>query len=73
MIITGLTTKQIEMLDIMWNIPDALELELWKLSLSKSDHTLAVALQELLIVNYIDEVVTTSSLEEANEVINKLK
>lgn len=71
--INGLTPKQIEMLDIMWNLHDSLELELWKKSLSSSDYKQAVVLEELLIVNYIDEIVAHDDLEEARHILNYLK
>jgi hypothetical protein len=71
--INGLTTKQIDMLNIMWNFQDACEFSLWKESLNSSDYEQTIVLEELLIVTYIDEIVTDDNLEEARQVLNNLK
>lgn len=59
--ITSLTSKQANMIAIMWGIDTKYDLEFWQNSLSSEDYNLCIAIQDLLLAEYIDEVVVDSS------------
>lgn len=72
--LTGMSVKQIELLDAMWSIQDMCDLEEWKQSLDEEDRKQAIVLQELLIILYIDEVVESTEIStEVQQIISKLK
>ena len=54
-IIKGLSTEQVEMLDIMWGLDSGDEFNDWIETLSKSELRMALILKELLLAYYLDE------------------
>ena len=70
--ITGLSRKQIAMLDIMWSMQDIEEVQAWQSSLSPSDQAMACALMNMILLELIDEV-TINDFSQANEILAKFR
>lgn len=62
--IHGLNSKQINMLDKLWSIRSREDLEEWMESLNTSEFKMAIVLQELLVLEYTDEVKDMSMAKE---------
>ena len=54
--ISGLNKKQCELLDKMWNINSIEDLREWMDTLNVTDLSMVVVLQELLVLQYTDEI-----------------
>ena len=53
-IINGLTSAEVKMLEIMWNIQSADDMEDWLMSLSRKKRVMAHRLKMLLLIEMID-------------------
>ena len=71
--LTGLTERQVELLDTMWEIEEFEELELWMATLCKGDRQDAVTLQNLVILEQFEAMLTASKYPEANRVIDQFR
>lgn len=54
--IHGLSAKQVKMLDTLWSLKSREDLEEWMESLTTNEFKMAIALQELLVLEYTDEI-----------------
>lgn len=71
--LTNLSNKQIKMLNIMWSIDDAYDLEIWQSTLSKEDYCMSVSLQELLVAEYLDDSVKEDDCKEATLYLDAIR
>jgi hypothetical protein len=62
--IHGLNSKQIKMLDTLWSLKSREDLEEWMNSLTTNEFKMAIVLQELLVLEYTDEVKDMSMAKE---------
>jgi hypothetical protein len=53
-IINGLTSAEVKMLEIMWNIQSSDDMEDWLMSLSRKKRVMAHRLKMLLLIEMID-------------------
>jgi hypothetical protein len=54
--INGLSKKQCKLLDKMWSIKSIEDLQEWMGSLSVTELSMVVVLQELIVLQYTDEI-----------------
>jgi hypothetical protein len=71
--IEGLTERQVELLDTMWEIEEFDELEAWMETLSKSDKAQAELLQRLVILEEFEAMLANSKYPDANRVIDQFR
>ena len=71
--IEGLTERQVELLDTMWEIEEFTELEAWMATLSRAERFEAENLQRLVILEQFEELIADSKYPEANMVIDKIR
>lgn len=70
--IDNLTEEQKEMLDFMWNEVESLEdFENWLNCLSTEDQAQAIALQRLIVLEFMEELLTDTS--QAAEYLKKFQ
>ena len=55
-VIHGLSKKQCKLLDKMWNLNSKEDLQEWMDTLNVTDLSMVVVLQELLVLQYTDEI-----------------
>lgn len=75
MVITGLTERELTMLNTMWSLETYDDLIEWQSSLSDADFRLSVSLQQLLLFQALDEIIEDSDvmLDDAMAVIAAVK
>ena len=71
--IEGLTERQVELLDTMWDIEEYTELEAWMETLDPSDRKEAEALQRLVVLETFEELLEQEGYPEAIRVINQFR
>ena len=71
--ITGLTERQVELLDTMWAIEEFSELEEWMATLCCADRMEAQNLQRLVVLETFEELLEQDGYPEANVVIDKIR
>ena len=71
--IEGLTERQVELLDTMWEIEEFTELEAWMETLSREDKFQAENLQRLVILETFEELLDQDKYPEANMVIDRIR
>jgi len=71
--IEGLTERQVELLDTMWEIEEFTDLEAWMSTLSRADRIEAENLQRLVILETFEEIMADSKYPEANRVIDQFR
>jgi len=71
--INGLTERQVELLDTMWEIEEFTELEAWMATLTRADRFEAENLQRLVILETFEELMADSKYPEANQVIDRIR
>ena len=71
--IEGLTERQVELLDTMWEIEEFTELEAWMATLSRAERVEAEGLQRLVVLEAFEELMEESKYPEANKVIDKIR
>jgi len=69
----GLTERQVELLDTMWEIEEFDELEAWMKTLTRADRFEAENLQRLVILETFEELMADSKYPEANQVIDRIR
>jgi hypothetical protein len=69
----GLTERQVELLDTMWEIEEYEDLELWMATLSREDRFEAESLQRLVVLETFEEELARNKYPEANMVINQFR
>ena len=67
--INGLTERQVELLDIMWEIEEYTELEEWMQTLDPAERTEAEALQRLVVLETFEELLDKGSYPDARRVL----
>jgi hypothetical protein len=70
--LTNLTTEQVEMLEILWNLTDLSEVELFQSTLSDSELDLCETLIRLIILETIDDIVC-EDLSQAQAVLKQFQ
>lgn len=74
MVITGLTKRQVELLQEIWECKTLEDLHVFLLTLDADEIPLGVSLAQLVQIEYIDsEQARTSDLSLAKLVIDKIK
>ena len=71
--IEGLTERQVELLDTMWEIEEFDELEAWLATLSRADRMEAQNLQRLVVLEAFEELLDKDGYPEANQVIQQFR
>ena len=71
--IEGLTERQVELLDTMWEIEEFDELEVWMATLSREDRIEAENLQRLVVLETFEELLEQEGYPEANMVIDRIR
>ena len=71
--INGLTERQVELLDTMWEIEEFTELEEWMDTLCQADRVEAENLQRLVVLETFEELLESSKYPEANRVIDQFR
>jgi hypothetical protein len=71
--IEGLTERQVELLDTMWEIEEFTELEEWMATLCRADRMEAQRLQQLVVLEAFEELVEKDGYPEANKVIDRFR
>lgn len=71
--IEGLTERQVELLDTMWEIEEFTELEEWMATLCRADRMEAQRLQQLVVLEAFEELVEKDGYPEANKVIDQFR
>ena len=67
--IEGLTERQVELLDIMWDIEEYTELEEWMTTLDPAERVEAEALQRLVVLETFEELLDKGSYPDARRVL----
>jgi len=71
--IEGLTERQVELLDTMWEIEEFTELEEWMATLSRDERIEAQRLQQLVVLEAFEELLEKDGYPEANRVIDQFR
>jgi hypothetical protein len=71
--IEGLTERQVELLDTMWEIKEYDDLEEWMKTLCREDRIEAESLQRLVVLEAFEELMEESKYPEANRVIDQFR
>jgi hypothetical protein len=71
--INGLTERQVELLDTMWEIEEFDELEAWMQTLCLGDRIEAENLQRLVVLETFEELLEQKGYPEANRVIDQFR
>ena len=67
--IEGLTERQVELLDTMWDIEEYTDLEAWMDTLDPSERKEAEALQRLVVLETFEELLDKGSYPDARRVL----
>jgi len=70
--LTNLTTEQVEMLEILWNLTDFSEVEEFQATLSDSEREMSETLIRLIILETVDDIVC-EDLSQAQTVLKKFQ
>ena len=73
LIIHGLTSRQIEMLDIMWSMEELEDVEEWVSTLSEKEQKISEVLMQMVVLETYESMLEQTSTKEANELINRIK
>ena len=73
LIIHGLTARQKEMLDIMWNMEELEDVEEWVSTLSEKEQKISEVLMQLVVLESYEGILEETSTKEANDLINRIK
>ena len=72
--IDGLTKRQVELLDTMWELDSPEEYETWKSGLSENTMNMVDSLEQMVILATLDqEVENLSNFDEAAAVLSKYR
>ena len=67
--INGLTERQVELLDIMWDIEEYSELEAWMETLDPAEKSQAESLQRLVLLESFEELLDEGQYPDARRVL----
>ena len=67
--INGLTERQVELLDIMWDIEEYTELEEWMQTLDPAERVEAEALQRLVVLETFEELLDKGNYPDARRAL----
>jgi len=67
--IEGLTERQVELLDEMWEIEEFEDLELWMETLCSEDRQQAEALQRLVVLETFEELLDKGNYPDARRAL----
>jgi hypothetical protein len=70
--LTNLTTEQVEMLEILWNLTDFSEVEEFQATLGDSEREMSETLIRLIILETVDDIVC-EDLSQAQTVLKKFQ
>ena len=73
LIIHGLTARQKEMLDIMWNMEELEDVEEWVSTLSEKEQKISEVLMQMVVLESYEGMLEETSTKEANDLINRIK
>ena len=73
LIIHGLTSRQIEMLDIMWSMEELEDVEEWVSTLSEKEQKISEVLMQMVVLESYEGMLEETSTKEANDLINRIK
>jgi hypothetical protein len=71
--IEGLTERQVELLDTMWEIQEFTELEEWMATLTRADRMEAQRLQQLVVLEAFEDLLEKDGYPDANKVIDQFR
>lgn len=72
--IDGLTKRQVELLDIMWELKDMEEYEIWKSGLSEKTMNMVDSLEQMVVYASIDaETENSVNFNDAVAVLSKYR
>jgi len=71
--IEGLTERQVELLDTMWEIQEFTELEEWMATLCRADRMEAQRLQQLVVLEAFEDLLEKDGYPDANKVIDQFR
>jgi hypothetical protein len=71
--IEGLTERQVELLDTMWEIEEFTELEEWMATLCRADRMEAQRLQQLVVLEAFEDLLEKDGYPDANKVIDQFR
>jgi hypothetical protein len=71
--INGLTAYQVSLLDEMWACDTLEDFEEFLEALDPEDRAEALRLQRMVLLAELDEIVSRSTLKEANEVLDRFR
>jgi predicted transcriptional regulator len=71
--INGLTARQKEMLEIMWNMEELEEVEEWISTLSLKEQKMCELLMQVVVLESYEDLLEVTSTKEANDLINRIK
>lgn len=72
--LSGLTEKQVELLEVIWSIESMAEVEEWMNTLSESDRQLTESLIELLDLELLDaQIKLSAKFPQASKIIKRIK
>jgi hypothetical protein len=71
--INGLTAYQVSLLDEMWACDTLEDFEEFLEALDPQDRAEALRLQRMVLLAELDEIVSRSTLKEANEVLDRFR
>ena len=71
--INGLTERQVELLDTMWEIEEFTELEAWKSTLDKAEQLEVDNLQRLVVLEAFEDLLVDNKYPDANRVIDQFR
>jgi hypothetical protein len=70
--LTNLTTEQVEMLEILWNLTDFSEVEEFQATLGDSEREMCDTLIHLVVLETVDDIVC-EDLSQAQAVLKKFQ
>ena len=73
LIIHGLTSRQIAMLDIMWSMEELEDVEEWVSTLSEKEQKISEVLMQMVVLETYESMLEQTSTKEANDLINRIK
>jgi hypothetical protein len=71
--ITGLTERQVELLDTMWAIDEFEDMEEWMATLCRADRMEAQNLQRLVVLEAFEDLLAKDGYPDAVMVIDKIR
>jgi hypothetical protein len=70
--ISGLNSKQMAMMDVIWSCQDESQFLEWYLALSHADRLVAESLLEILRQEFIEKFLEMDSMDEAKTTLDRI-